>query len=65
MVVALWIIAICEIVRLIQNSLQLADIFMNAKARNKAYAEFIKSLKQSDKEYVKNILEEFISGKGN
>ena len=59
MVVAIWIIAICEIIRAIQNMIQIANIKRDASARDNAYAEFVKSLKQSDKEFVRNLLNEF------
>ena len=56
---ALWIIAICEIIRIVQNSLQLMTIFQGAKLRDDAYSEFVKSLKESDKQFVRNLLDEF------
>jgi len=59
MKLALWIIAVCEVIRLIQNGFQLRAIRHDTGARDNAYAEFVKSLKQSDREYVRMILEEF------
>ena len=59
MKLALWIIAACEVIRLIQNEIQLRAIRHDAGARDNAYAEFVKSLKQSDREFVRRILEEF------
>jgi hypothetical protein len=59
MSIALWIIAICEVVRAVQNALQLLSIKHDCSARDNAYAEFVKSLKMSDREYVKRVLEEF------
>ena len=59
MIVALWIMAICEVIRAIQNMIQIASIKRNASARDNAYAEFIKSLKQTDKEFVRRLLEEY------
>lgn len=59
MKLALWIIAACEVIRLIQNTIQLRAIRHDTGARDNAYAEFVKSLKQSDREYVRRILEEF------
>lgn len=55
----LMIIAICEVVRALQNSLQLALVLSDGKARANAYEEFVKSLKTTDREYVKRLLEEF------
>ncbi len=59
MTIALWIIAICEVIRAAQNALQLFSIRQDRSARDNVYAEFIKSLKMSDREYVKRLLEEF------
>ena len=59
MTTALWIIAICEIIRILQNSLQLVSLIKNRGKRDNAYAEFVKSLKQTDKEFVRNLLNEF------
>ena len=56
---ALWIIAICEAIRAVQNLLQLWMLKRDAGARDNAYAEFVKSLKQTDKEFVRQMLEEF------
>lgn len=57
--VALWIIAICEVIRTVQNAFQIKMIKMDTGARDNAYAEFVKSLKQTDKEFVRKVLEEF------
>ena len=62
MTTALWIIAICEVIRIAQNTLQLISIKHDTGARDNAYAEFVKSLKQTDKEFVKRMLEEFEKG---
>lgn len=59
MIVVLWIIAVCEIIRAIQNMMQLAMVRKDTGARDNAYEEFVKSLKQTDREFVKRILEEF------
>lgn len=59
MTTAIWIIAICEIVRILQNTIQLSAIRHDTAGRDNAYAEFVKSLKQSDKEFVRRMLEEF------
>lgn len=55
---ALWIIAICEAIRAVQNLLQLWMLKRDTGARDNAYAEFVKSLKQTDKEFVRQMLEE-------
>lgn len=59
MTVAIWIIAICEVLRMAQNAWQLRMIKADSGARDNAYAEFVKSLKMDDKEFVKKMLEEF------
>ena len=59
MIVALWTIAICEVVRVAQNLIQIKYIRQDTGARDNAYAEFVKSLKSTDREFVKRMLEEF------
>ena len=59
MIIALWIIAVCEIIRAAQNMIQIATIRHDTQGRDNAYAEFVKSLKQSDRDFVKQMLEEF------
>ena len=59
MKIAIWIIAVCEIIRAIQNFIQIMAIRKDTSARDNAYAEFVKSLKQTDREFVKRVLEEF------
>ena len=56
---ALWVIAICEAIRAVQNLLQLWMLKRDTGARDNAYAEFVKSLKQTDKEFVRQMLEDF------
>ena len=58
MTVALWIIAICEVVRALQNMVQIMATKHDLSQRDNAYEEFIKSIKQSDREFVRNMLEE-------
>jgi hypothetical protein len=59
MTVALWIIAVCEVVRAVQNMVQISMAKHDVSNRDNAYAEFIKSLKQDDNEFVKRMLEEY------
>ena len=61
MIVALWIIAVCEVIRAIQNMVQIMTIRHDTRARDNAYAEFVKSLNKTDREFVKCLLEEFES----
>ena len=59
MIVAIWIIAIVEVIRMIQNIVPIVLNIRDTKNRDNAYAEFIKSLKASDKEWVEKMLKEF------
>lgn len=59
MTIAIWIIAICEIIRAAQNMLQIAMLKRDTGARDNAYEEFVKSLKATDKEFVEKMLKEF------
>lgn len=65
MIVAIWIIAVCEIIRMLQNALQLLMVKKDTSSRDNAYAEFVKSLKATDKEFVRKMLEEFEKQEGN
>mgnify|MGYP006908861475 CR=1 FL=1 len=56
---ALWIIAICEVIRAAQNMVQIMTIKHDTKGRDNAYAEFVKSLKATDREWVRRMLDEF------
>lgn len=62
MTIALWIIAVCEVIRAAQNALQLILVRHDSSQRDNAYAEFIKSLKDDDRRFVRNMLEEFEKG---
>lgn len=59
MEIALWIIAVCEILRMIQNIMQLRMMRHDKGARDNAYAEFIKSLKTTDRDFVKGMLDAY------
>ena len=59
MTIALWIIAICELIRAAQNMLQITMMKRDAGARDNAYAEFVRSLHDTDKEFVRKMLDEF------
>lgn len=58
MKVAVWIIAICEVARMVQNAIQLHSLMIEAKDRKWDYQEFVDSLKDTDREFVKKMLEE-------
>lgn len=59
MEIAIWIIAICEIVRAIQNIIPIISTIKNSKAQENAYSEFIKSLNKSDKEFMRDMIQEW------
>lgn len=59
MIIALWIIAVCEVVRALQNAMQIRMVKHDAVSRENAYAEFVKSLKDDDRQFVKKMLLEF------
>ena len=61
---ALWIIAICEVIRVAQNMVQIITIRHDTKGRDNAYAEFVKSLKATDREFVRGMLDEFEKQEG-
>ena len=58
MIVAIWIIAVCEVIRMLQNLIQLRLITHDTGARDDAYKAFIDSMKADDKEFVANLLRE-------
>ena len=60
MTIAIWIIAIVEVIRAIQNAIQLKAINNSERKalEKRAYEEFIASLKQTDKEFVEKMLKE-------
>lgn len=60
--VAVFIIAICEVIRAYQNHRQISMLKRDTAGRDNAYAEFVKSLKMSDREFVKRMLKEFEEG---
>jgi len=64
MKLAIWIIAICEVVRAVQNMIQLMAIRKDTSARDNAYAEFVKSLKMNDRQFVERMLKEFEEKEG-
>lgn len=59
MTTALWIIAICEVLRMVQNCVQLIIQFANRDLQKNLNNQFIDSLKQDNREWVENILKEF------
>ena len=59
MTIALWIIAVCEVLRVIQNAVQIRNIRKQSRLYENATSEFVKSLKDTDREFVKKLLKEF------
>ena len=62
MIIAVWIIAIVEVIRALQNLIQIMTLRHDMANRDNAYAEFVKSLHGTDKEFVRRMLEEFEKG---
>ena len=58
---AIWIIAICELIRAAQNAIQLLAMRSEKGMRRNAYHEFVTSLHMNDRDFVKRMLEEFIN----
>lgn len=44
---------------MLQNAIQIHMVRHDTSARDNAYAEFVKSLKSTDKEFVRRLLEEY------
>lgn len=57
MIIALWIIAICEIIRIIQNTVQLLAIRFEEDMRKKAFDEYVASLHKTDEEFFRDLYE--------
>ena len=56
---AIWIIAICEVIRAVQNAIQLLSMRSEKGMRENAYHEFVTSLHMNDREFVERMLKEF------
>jgi hypothetical protein len=59
MIVAIWIIAICEVIRAIQNIVPIVVQVRNSKNQENAYSEFVKSLRKTDREFVDDLVKEW------
>ena len=59
MTIAIWIIAIVETIRMFCQYKQLKLIESDTGSRDRAYEEFIKSLKVTDEEFAKRMIEEW------
>lgn len=62
---AIWIIAVCEVIRAAQNAIQLLAMRSEKGMRKNAYSEFVKSLKSTDREFAKSLLNEFLNQEDN
>ena len=60
MTTALWIIAIVEIIRIIQNSIQLSCLLSERKLRKTLNNEFIDSLRKDNREWAEDLLKDFL-----
>ena len=56
MTTALWIIAICEMVRMIQNGIQLYTILTESDKREICYDEILKSVSLPDEEIAERLM---------
>ena len=63
--ICLIIIAFSEFIRVVFLAFDVARIRHDSQAKDNLYAEFIKSLKSSDKEFVRELLNEFEIMEGN
>lgn len=59
MIYAIWVIAICEVIRAMQNMMQLMMARRQTRLNVRATDEFIQSLKKSDREFVREMLEAY------
>ena len=59
MITAIWIIAICEVLRTLQLAFELWLNLRDVVQRENAYKEFVKSLHGTDREFVEKMLREF------
>ena len=60
MTIAIWIIAICSVIRIIQNSIQLSMMIGEKEQRKKLNNEFIDSLRKDNRAWVEDTLNDFI-----
>lgn len=65
MKIAIWIIAICEVIRMLQNFIQIWQIKKTngMEQMNRATDAFVESLSKTDAEFVEDVLREIQSNK--
>lgn len=56
MIIALWIIAVCEVIRIVQNTITLIRMHGEKDMYKMACDEFVKSLHQSDADFYKGLI---------
>lgn len=60
MTIAIWIIAICETIRIIQNSIQLSVLLGEREMRKDLNNEFVDSLRKDNQEWTEDLLKVFL-----
>jgi len=60
MTIALWIIAACSVIRIIQNGIQLSMLIGEREQRRRLNNEFIDSLKKDNMEWAESTLADFL-----
>ena len=60
MTTALWIVAICSVIRIVQNGIQLSMLIGEREQRKRLNNEFIDSLKKDNMEWVESTLADFL-----
>ena len=63
MKLAVRIIAICEVIRIVQNAIQLSMMIGEKQMRKNLNNEFINSLKKDDREWAEDLLNDFLKYK--
>ncbi len=56
--IALWIIAVCEVIRIVQNTIQLGISFLSHKGTENVQKQFIENLVQTDENFARNFAKE-------
>ena len=63
MTTAIWIIAICSLIRIIQNSIQLSMLIGERTMRKNLNNEFIDSLRKDNREWAEDLIKDFMNEK--
>lgn len=62
MTTALWAIVACQVIRIIQNAMQLKTLHKNVDSYDAVCDEFIKNLNRGDQILLKKLIEEINRG---